>query len=63
LLEKDIIGLGPYELEVDYDYWSYPDILRSILPEEDLGGELPVGFTQTGHVSECAKLPSWMIMS
>lgn len=26
------------------------DIISSILPEEELEGETPVGFTQTGHV-------------
>lgn len=23
LLEKGTVGLGPYDLELDYDYWTY----------------------------------------
>lgn len=23
LVEKGTVGLGPYDLELDYDYWSY----------------------------------------
>lgn len=26
------------------------DIISSVLPEDELEGETPVGFTQTGHV-------------
>ncbi|KKA25536.1 tRNA (guanine(37)-N1)-methyltransferase [Rasamsonia emersonii CBS 393.64] len=50
LVEKGTVGLGPYDLELDYDYWSYYDIISSVLPEDELEGETPVGFTQTGHV-------------
>jgi tRNA (guanine37-N1)-methyltransferase len=62
-LDKGTIGLGPYELELNYDYWSYPEIMKSILLEEDLEGELPMGFTQSGHVGEFAELPGWLIMT
>ncbi|KAJ9263119.1 hypothetical protein DTO195F2_3097 [Paecilomyces variotii] len=50
LLEKGTVGLGPYDLELDYDYWTYSDIIQSVLPEDDLG-EIPVGYTQVGHVA------------
>lgn len=23
LVEKGTVGLGPYDLELDYDYWNY----------------------------------------
>jgi tRNA (guanine37-N1)-methyltransferase len=74
LVSKGTVGLGPYELVLDYDYWNYckyfnihiyvyiclalcknsmlsfiiVDIISSILPEDV--EEIPVGFTQTGHV-------------
>ncbi|KAF6836818.1 tRNA methyltransferase trm5 [Colletotrichum plurivorum] len=40
----------PYELQLDYDYWSYLDVMTSILPEE-LHVEIPVGFNTAGHVA------------
>ncbi|KAF4427204.1 tRNA (guanine(37)-N1)-methyltransferase [Colletotrichum fructicola] len=45
--ELDVI---PYELQLDYDYWSYLDVMTSILPEE-LHVEIPVGFNTAGHVA------------
>ncbi|GJC83936.1 tRNA (guanine(37)-N1)-methyltransferase [Colletotrichum liriopes] len=45
--ELDVV---PYELELDYDYWSYLDVMTSILPEE-LHVEIPVGFNTAGHVA------------
>ncbi|THC96934.1 hypothetical protein EYZ11_003595 [Aspergillus tanneri] len=50
LVEKETIGLRPYELALDYDFWTYADIMAAILPE-DLLPEIPQGFTQVGHVS------------
>ncbi|EAW09394.1 tRNA (guanine) methyltransferase [Aspergillus clavatus NRRL 1] len=49
LVEKGKVGLRPYELTLDYDYWTYADIISSILPEDELQ-EIPQGFTQVGHV-------------
>ncbi|KAI9927806.1 hypothetical protein ASPWEDRAFT_52354 [Aspergillus wentii DTO 134E9] len=49
LVEKGTVGLGLYDLELDYDYWTYAEIISSILPEEELH-DAPVGFTQVGHV-------------
>ncbi|KAI2742493.1 hypothetical protein DTO013E5_3579 [Penicillium roqueforti] len=48
LVNKGTVALGPYELELEYNHWSYAEIISSILPE-DLE-EIPQGFTQVGHV-------------
>ncbi|PYH93803.1 hypothetical protein BO71DRAFT_450497 [Aspergillus ellipticus CBS 707.79] len=50
LVEKGMVGVGPYDLTLEYDYWTYADIMACILPEEMLD-EIPQGFTQVGHVS------------
>ncbi|KAL2000402.1 hypothetical protein VTN02DRAFT_3167 [Thermoascus thermophilus] len=50
LVESGKVGLGPYDLELDYDYWNYADIISSILPQDEELKETPVGFTQVGHV-------------
>jgi tRNA (guanine37-N1)-methyltransferase len=49
-MEKGTVGLGRYDLELNYDYWTYADIIQAVLPEEDLEGETPMGFSQIGHV-------------
>ncbi|KAJ5425722.1 hypothetical protein N7465_000792 [Penicillium sp. CMV-2018d] len=49
LVNKGTVALGPYELLLEYDHWSYAEIISSILPE-DLMEEIPQGFTQVGHV-------------
>ncbi|KAK4128214.1 hypothetical protein N657DRAFT_638639 [Parathielavia appendiculata] len=40
----------PYALQLDYDYWTYRDVMDSILPE-DLHDEIPSGFNIAGHVA------------
>lgn len=40
----------PFELELDYDYWQYYDIISSVLPEEELD-EIPSSFNVVGHVA------------
>ncbi|KAH6997589.1 Met-10+ like-protein-domain-containing protein [Ilyonectria sp. MPI-CAGE-AT-0026] len=40
----------PYDVEIGYDFWSYVDVLRAILPEE-LQDEIPSGFNTVGHVA------------
>ncbi|KAK5987583.1 tRNA (guanine(37)-N1)-methyltransferase [Cladobotryum mycophilum] len=40
----------PYDIHIDYELWTYLDVMRSILPE-DLHGEIPVGFNTAGHVA------------
>jgi len=43
------VSVVPYQLQLDYDYWSYFDVMQSILPEE-LHVEIPTGFNTAGHV-------------
>ncbi|OOG00141.1 hypothetical protein ASPCADRAFT_204026 [Aspergillus carbonarius ITEM 5010] len=50
LVQKGVVGVKPYDLTLDYDYWTYADIMSCILPE-DMLDEIPQGFTQVGHVS------------
>ncbi|KAF7559702.1 hypothetical protein G7046_g4455 [Stylonectria norvegica] len=40
----------PYDVEIDYEFWNYFDVMKSILPEE-LHDEIPSGFNQVGHVA------------
>ena len=47
-MAKDIMVI-PFDLKLDYEYWTYRDIISSILPEEEQD-EIPVGFTKVGHV-------------
>ncbi|KHJ31367.1 putative trna (guanine-n -)-methyltransferase [Erysiphe necator] len=39
-----------YDVKLDYDYWSYLDIMTSILPEH-AQGEIPVGFAIVGQIA------------
>ncbi|KAL4918817.1 hypothetical protein BDW62DRAFT_210213 [Aspergillus aurantiobrunneus] len=50
LVGSGVVGLGPYDLTLDYDYWNHSDIMDAILPE-DMLDEVPQGFTQVGHVA------------
>ncbi|KAG5296632.1 tRNA methyltransferase Trm5 [Histoplasma ohiense] len=50
LVEAKSVEVRPFNLLLDYDYFTYKDIIDSILPDEKLD-ELPVGFTQVGHVA------------
>jgi hypothetical protein len=53
-VNEGLVGLGPYTVNLDYDYWNFSDIFQAILPEEEAKtGEAPEGFTQTGHVCKC----------
>ncbi|OJD21854.1 tRNA (guanine(37)-N1)-methyltransferase [Blastomyces percursus] len=49
LVEAKLVELRPFNLLLDYDYFTYKDIADSILPDQELE-EVPVGFTQVGHV-------------
>ncbi|KAI9759180.1 MAG: tRNA(m(1)G37)methyltransferase [Chaenotheca gracillima] len=44
------LGLVPFSLELDYGFWTYHDIMSSILPETT-HDELPTSFTIVGHVA------------
>ncbi|KAJ5930045.1 tRNA (guanine) methyltransferase Trm5 [Penicillium verhagenii] len=50
LVEKGNVDVTPYDLVLDYDYWSYFEIINAILPEQEMQ-EIPQGFTQVGHVA------------
>ncbi|KAF7195486.1 tRNA (guanine(37)-N1)-methyltransferase [Pseudocercospora fuligena] len=50
LAQQGLISIIPYQLKLDYDYWTYHDIMSSILPEDEQG-EIPSGFSQVGHVA------------
>ncbi|KAJ5549342.1 tRNA(m(1)G37)methyltransferase [Penicillium frequentans] len=50
LVEKGTVDVMPYDLVLDYDYWSYAEIIGAILPEKEMQ-EVPQGFTQVGHVA------------
>ncbi|KAK4101705.1 hypothetical protein N658DRAFT_496143 [Parathielavia hyrcaniae] len=49
-VDKKELTVVPYELRLDYDYWTYRDVMGSILPE-DLHDEIPSGFNIAGHVA------------
>ncbi|KAK5167861.1 hypothetical protein LTR04_007151 [Oleoguttula sp. CCFEE 6159] len=52
-VKAEEVGVVPYELELDYKYWTYRtknDIISAILPENELG-EIPSGFSVVGHVA------------
>jgi tRNA (guanine37-N1)-methyltransferase len=50
LVDQNLISVIPFQLELDYDYWTYHDIMSAILPEDEQG-EIPSGFSQVGHVA------------
>lgn len=50
LVRQGEVGLVPFELKLDYDYWTSRDVLVSLLPEE-LHDDIPGGFNTAGHVA------------
>lgn len=50
LVKNGEVGLVPFELKLDYDYWTSRDVLISLLPEE-LHDDIPGGFNTAGHVA------------
>ncbi|WEW58592.1 tRNA(m(1)G37)methyltransferase [Emydomyces testavorans] len=50
LVDAKSVEVNPFELQLDYDYWTYAEIISAILPEDDLS-ETPVGFSQVGHIA------------
>ncbi|KAL1880183.1 hypothetical protein VTK73DRAFT_6214 [Phialemonium thermophilum] len=49
-VQKDDLNIIPYQLHLGYDYWSYHDVMTSILPEE-FHDDIPSGFNTVGHVA------------
>lgn len=50
LADQGLIAVVPFQLKLDYSYWTYHDIISAVLPEDEQG-EIPSGFTQVGHVA------------
>lgn len=50
LVDQALISVIPYQLRLEYSFWTYHDIISAILPEDDQG-EIPSGFSQVGHVA------------
>ncbi|KAI9766564.1 MAG: tRNA(m(1)G37)methyltransferase [Candelina submexicana] len=50
LVRSNEIALVPFSLDLDYNFWTYHDILTSIMPEEEQE-ELPSGFNTVGHIA------------
>lgn len=50
LVRQEDVGIVPYKLELGYDYWTYRDVLTSLLPPE-LHDDIPAGFNTAGHVA------------
>ena len=50
LIQQEFIDIIPFNLHLDYTFWTYHDILSAILPEDEQG-EIPSGFSQVGHVA------------
>ncbi|PHH51609.1 tRNA (guanine(37)-N1)-methyltransferase [Ceratocystis fimbriata CBS 114723] len=48
-VKADELCVIPYELKLEYDYWSYLDVISSIIPE-DLHDEIPTGYNSVGQV-------------
>ena len=48
LARQELITIVPYDLTLDYKYWTYHDVITSILPEDEQG-EIPSGFSQVGR--------------
>jgi len=47
------VGLIPYDIKLDYDYFTYSDIMNAVIPppDEKVHDEIPTGFSQAGHVA------------
>lgn len=50
LVRQDDIGIVAYKLNLGYDYWTYRDVLTTLLPDE-LHDDIPSGFNTAGHVA------------
>lgn len=50
LVESSQVHLEPFDVDLDYDYWNYADVMSSILPPE-LQDDLPQGFSIVGHIA------------
>ncbi|KAI1336827.1 Met-10+ like-protein-domain-containing protein [Xylariaceae sp. FL0016] len=53
LARRELLGIVPYDLRLDYDYWLFDDVLRVLLPPDlrEVQDGIPGGFNQAGHVA------------
>jgi len=53
LEQSGTVGIIPYQLHLNYDYFTYSEITSAIIPppEKKNDDELPTGFTLAGHVA------------
>jgi tRNA (guanine37-N1)-methyltransferase len=54
LVGQATVGVIPYQLHLDYNYFNYSEIMNAIIvPQGDVGehDEIPTGFSQAGHVA------------
>ncbi|RYO97889.1 hypothetical protein DL765_011014 [Monosporascus sp. GIB2] len=52
-VENKELGLVPYELALNYDYWLYDDVMQALIPPEkrDMHDGIPQGFNSVGHIA------------
>lgn len=50
LINQNLVSVIPFTVHLTYPYWTYHDIISSILPPDEQG-EIPSGFQQVGHVA------------
>ncbi|CBX95506.1 similar to tRNA (guanine-N(1)-)-methyltransferase [Plenodomus lingam JN3] len=53
LEQQGTLGVIPYQLQLDYDYFTYSEITSAIIPapEKKNDDEIPQGFALAGHVA------------
>ncbi|KAJ4287298.1 tRNA(m(1)G37)methyltransferase [Kalmusia sp. IMI 367209] len=54
LEQQGTLGVIPYQLQLDYDYFTYSEITNAIIPppeDSPRADEIPTGFTLAGHVA------------
>ncbi|GME54715.1 tRNA methyltransferase trm5 [Neofusicoccum parvum] len=47
---KDIASVVPYDVHLDYDYWTYDEIMSAVVPEDNQEDAYPKRFSQVGHI-------------
>ena len=53
----------PYSLHLNYDFWTYPEIITSLIPPQSTvpgSDELPTGFSQAGHIAHLNLRPKYL---
>ncbi|KAI0482910.1 Met-10+ like-protein-domain-containing protein [Xylariaceae sp. FL0804] len=52
-VSRSELGVVPYDLQLDYDYYAYDEVIRAVLPNDarDRLDGVQAGFNQAGHVA------------